>query len=109
MVFLRYSWTASEVEEAQEASLLLAADVIYSDDLTDAFFSTIERLMCLGSEKVLVKALELPIVRVASSQVLYLESIMRFCSFPVLNTRLNTQYMDSFVDEGRTYFLSLGQ
>ncbi|XP_024032588.1 methyltransferase-like protein 22, partial [Morus notabilis] len=56
--FNRYSWTASEVEEAQEASLLVAADVIYSDDLTDAFFSTIESLMCLGSEKVLYLALE---------------------------------------------------
>ncbi|KAL5539130.1 hypothetical protein UlMin_044527, partial [Ulmus minor] len=54
----RYSWTSSEIEEAQEASLLVAADVIYSDDLTDAFFSTIERLMSLGSEKVLYLALE---------------------------------------------------
>ncbi|PON45585.1 S-adenosyl-L-methionine-dependent methyltransferase [Parasponia andersonii] len=54
----RYSWASSEVEEAQEASLLVAADVIYSDDLTDAFFSTIERLMTMGSEKVLYLALE---------------------------------------------------
>lgn len=52
MVSSRHSWTSSEVKEAQEASLLLAADVIYNDDLTDAFFSTIERLMCLDSEKV---------------------------------------------------------
>ncbi|BFG24518.1 hypothetical protein CerSpe_107920 [Prunus speciosa] len=54
----RYSWTFSEVEAAQEASLLVAADVIYSDDLTDAFFSTLQRLMSLGSEKVLYLALE---------------------------------------------------
>ncbi|KAF5466633.1 hypothetical protein F2P56_016541 [Juglans regia] len=54
----RYKWTLSEVEEVQEASLLVAADVIYSDDLTDAFFSVLERLMSLGSEKVLYLALE---------------------------------------------------
>ncbi|XP_016649157.1 PREDICTED: methyltransferase-like protein 22 isoform X3 [Prunus mume] len=54
----RYSWTFSEVEAAQEASLLVAADVIYSDDLTDAFFSTLQRLMSSGSEKVLYLALE---------------------------------------------------
>ncbi|TQD70818.1 hypothetical protein C1H46_043653 [Malus baccata] len=54
----RYSWTFSEVEAAQEASVLVAADVIYSDDLTDAFFSTLERLMPLGSKKVLYLALE---------------------------------------------------
>ncbi|XP_034696330.1 methyltransferase-like protein 22 isoform X1 [Vitis riparia] len=54
----RFSWTASEVEEVQGASLLLAADVIYSDDLTDAFFNTLERLMSQGSEKVLYLALE---------------------------------------------------
>nr|XP_011466699.1 PREDICTED: methyltransferase-like protein 22 isoform X1 [Fragaria vesca subsp. vesca] len=54
----RYSWTLSEIEIAHEASLLVAADVIYSEDLTDAFFSTLERLMSLGSEKVLFLALE---------------------------------------------------
>lgn len=52
MMLPRYSWTFSEVEAAQEASLLVAADVIYSDDLTDAFFSTLQRLMSSGSEKV---------------------------------------------------------
>ncbi|KAL6137642.1 hypothetical protein ACLB2K_062932 [Fragaria x ananassa] len=54
----RYSWTLSEIEISHEASLLVAADVIYSEDLTDAFFSTLERLMSLGSEKVLFLALE---------------------------------------------------
>lgn len=37
MVSPRYSWTLSEIEIAHEASLLVAADVIYSEDLTDAF------------------------------------------------------------------------
>ncbi|GAB2293547.1 hypothetical protein Dimus_027754 [Dionaea muscipula] len=54
----RYSWTSSEVEDANKASVLLAADVIYSDDLTDAFFCTIEKLMSQGSDKVLYLALE---------------------------------------------------
>ncbi|KAK6264058.1 hypothetical protein QUC31_012189 [Theobroma cacao] len=54
----RYSWSLSELEEVQKASLLVAADVIYSDDLTDALFGILERLMSQGSEKVLYLALE---------------------------------------------------
>ncbi|KAJ4958910.1 hypothetical protein NE237_026021 [Protea cynaroides] len=54
----RYAWSPSEIEVAQEASLLLAADVVYSEDLTDALFNTIEKLMSRGSEKVLYLALE---------------------------------------------------
>ncbi|CAL1378008.1 unnamed protein product [Linum trigynum] len=54
----RVWWTSSEVEEAENASILLAADVIYSDDLTDALFGLLETLMSLGSEKVLYLALE---------------------------------------------------
>ncbi|XP_021846853.1 uncharacterized protein [Spinacia oleracea] len=55
---VRYSWTPSEVEEVNRASVLLAADVIYSDELTDAFFSVLEKMMCQHSEKVLYLALE---------------------------------------------------
>ncbi|KAJ4836687.1 hypothetical protein Tsubulata_043330 [Turnera subulata] len=54
----RYSWNAAEVDQVQEASLLLAADVIYSDDLTTALFSILKRLMSQGPEKVLYLALE---------------------------------------------------
>ncbi|KAK4267461.1 hypothetical protein QN277_024239 [Acacia crassicarpa] len=53
-----FSWTFREIEQAENASFLLAADVIYSDDLTDAFFSTLEKLMSRGSRKVLYMALE---------------------------------------------------
>ncbi|KAL4292287.1 hypothetical protein HN51_042567 [Arachis hypogaea] len=53
-----YSWTSGEIEDAENATLLVAADVIYSDDLTDAFFSTVEGLMSKGSKKVLYLALE---------------------------------------------------
>ena len=55
----RYSWALSEVEEAQGACLLVAADVIYSDDLTDAFFSILEKFMSQGSEKVRILMLRL--------------------------------------------------
>ncbi|KAA3455552.1 methyltransferase-like protein 22 isoform X2 [Gossypium australe] len=54
----RFSWSSSELEEVQKASLLLAADVIYSDDLTDVLFGILERIMSQGSEKVLYLALE---------------------------------------------------
>ncbi|KAL2462690.1 putative methyltransferase family protein [Forsythia ovata] len=54
----RYGWSISEIEEIQRASLLVAADVIYSDDLTDAFFSLLKLLMCENPEKVLYLALE---------------------------------------------------
>ncbi|KAJ0938334.1 putative lysine methyltransferase, S-adenosyl-L-methionine-dependent methyltransferase [Helianthus annuus] len=47
-----------EFEELKKASLLVAADVIYSDDLTDALFHTLERLMSNGLKKVLYLALE---------------------------------------------------
>ncbi|KAI7754955.1 hypothetical protein M8C21_026768 [Ambrosia artemisiifolia] len=48
----------SEFKELERASLLVAADVIYSDDLTDALFHTLERLMSHGIKKVLYLALE---------------------------------------------------
>lgn len=54
----RYIWAASEVEEAEEATVLFAADVIYSDDLTDLFFDTVKKLMSCGAKKVLYLALE---------------------------------------------------
>ena len=55
----RYSWALSEVEEALGGSLLVAADVIYSDDLTDAFFNMLEKFMSQGSEKVCILMLRL--------------------------------------------------
>ncbi|XP_066369477.1 uncharacterized protein [Miscanthus floridulus] len=54
----RYIWSASEVEEAEKATVLFAADVIYSDDLTDLFFGTVKKLMSCGAKKVLYLALE---------------------------------------------------
>ncbi|CAL0319910.1 unnamed protein product [Lupinus luteus] len=53
-----HSWTSREIDDIENASFLLVADPIYSDDLTDAIFSTLERLMSRGSAKVLYTALE---------------------------------------------------
>ncbi|XP_057772996.1 uncharacterized protein LOC130992398 isoform X2 [Salvia miltiorrhiza] len=53
-----YCWSTLEFEKLQRASLLLAADVIYSDDLTDAFFNVLEAIMSCSPEKVLYLALE---------------------------------------------------
>ncbi|KAI3923761.1 hypothetical protein MKW98_011391 [Papaver atlanticum] len=53
-----FSWTPLEIGEAEGVSLLLAADVIYNDDLTDVLFGTLQKLMSRGSTKVLYLALE---------------------------------------------------
>ena len=50
---LRYLWSVDEIDEAEEATVLFAADVIYSDDLTDLFFDTVRKLMSSGAKKVL--------------------------------------------------------
>ncbi|CAN6194085.1 unnamed protein product [Urochloa humidicola] len=55
---LRYRWSAHEIEEAEKATALFAADVIYSDDLTELFFDTVKKLMSSGPKKVLYLALE---------------------------------------------------
>ncbi|XP_020596907.1 methyltransferase-like protein 22 isoform X2 [Phalaenopsis equestris] len=54
----KYSWTSSEVAEVERATLILAADVIYSDELTSSLFNILEKLMSRGSKKVLYLALE---------------------------------------------------
>lgn len=69
MVIFRYSWTSSEVEEAQEASLLVAADVIYSDDLTEALFCILEKLMSLGPKKVCINKVERSTVKTSRCEI----------------------------------------
>ncbi|KAG6522801.1 hypothetical protein ZIOFF_019956 [Zingiber officinale] len=54
----RYLWSSEEIEEVESATVLLAADVIYSDELTDSFFSMVEKIMARGSHKTLYLALE---------------------------------------------------
>ncbi|GBG75646.1 hypothetical protein CBR_g20274 [Chara braunii] len=53
-----FGWSAAEIQEADEASILLAADVVYDDQITDAFFSLLRKLMPSGSSKVLYLAIE---------------------------------------------------
>ncbi|XP_074585756.1 uncharacterized protein LOC141841482 [Curcuma longa] len=54
----RYLWSSEEIEEVESATVLLAADVIYGDELTDSFFSMVEKIMARGSHKTLFLALE---------------------------------------------------
>jgi methyltransferase-like protein 22 len=60
----RHLWSTNEIEEAEEATIVFAADVIYSDDLTDLFFDTVKNLMSSGAKKVLLApAIHLSYVR----------------------------------------------
>lgn len=49
---LKYTWSSKEIEEAERSTVLLAADVIYCDKITDVFFANLVKLMSCGSEKV---------------------------------------------------------
>lgn len=62
----RYLWSAHEIDEAEKATVLFAADVIYSDDLTDLFFATARKLLSSGAKKVL----SYPASTLSSSKVL---------------------------------------
>ncbi|KAK2187114.1 hypothetical protein NP493_179g04006 [Ridgeia piscesae] len=53
-----YSWTPSDVEGLTCVQVIIAADVIYDDTLTDAFFNTVKRLMHHPPPKSLFLSLE---------------------------------------------------
>ncbi|CAI5532736.1 unnamed protein product [Closterium sp. Naga37s-1] len=53
-----FGWTEEEVSDASNATVLLAADVIYSDDITCAFFTTLCSVLRCGPPKLLLLALE---------------------------------------------------
>lgn len=53
-----YSWTPADVEALTSVQVVIAADVIYDDTLTDAFFNTINRLMHHPPSKSLFLSLE---------------------------------------------------
>ncbi|XP_014679426.1 PREDICTED: methyltransferase-like protein 22 isoform X2 [Priapulus caudatus] len=50
-----FFWSREEIAQLYRADVILAADVVYDDDLTDAFFKTAYDLMsCLPSKTVLI-------------------------------------------------------
>ncbi|KAI5060701.1 hypothetical protein GOP47_0025121, partial [Adiantum capillus-veneris] len=53
-----YSWCNEDLEELENLKIMFAADVIYSDSLTDAFFSLLRKLMPIGSQRLLWLAIE---------------------------------------------------
>jgi len=40
-----FAWTPDDVDELQRCDLILAADCVYDDDLTDAFFAALARVL----------------------------------------------------------------
>jgi hypothetical protein len=47
-----YAWSEKDLDEARSATVLLAADVVYSPELTPAFFEVLDKIMDFGSTKV---------------------------------------------------------
>ncbi|XP_038065686.1 methyltransferase-like protein 22 [Patiria miniata] len=53
-----FQWSDKDIEKLEEVTVIIAADVVYDDDLTDAFFNTLIRLMSTGKDKTAFLALE---------------------------------------------------
>ncbi|GJP72456.1 hypothetical protein CLOP_g3188 [Closterium sp. NIES-67] len=53
-----FVWTDGDLTDASHATVLLAADVIYSDDITAALFSTLRSLLHCAPPELLLLALE---------------------------------------------------
>ncbi|XP_024526805.1 methyltransferase-like protein 22 isoform X3 [Selaginella moellendorffii] len=70
-----YLWSQQDLKDVEDATIFLAADVIYSDDLTDAFFRAVSKMLLPGSNKVepksYLKALEF-LLTPPGAQALYL-------------------------------------
>ncbi len=54
----RFLWRSEDQQSADNCEILLAADVIYDDDLTSAFFKTVQRFLSVPPSKSLYLALE---------------------------------------------------
>lgn len=53
-----YMWSEEDLEIARSASVLIAADVVYSPELTQAFFDMLDKIMTFGATKTLFLTLE---------------------------------------------------
>ncbi|XP_033629946.1 methyltransferase-like protein 22 [Asterias rubens] len=53
-----FQWGEEDKVLLQEVMVIIAADVIYDDELTDAFFNTLHHLMTTGKEKMAFIAIE---------------------------------------------------
>lgn len=56
--FTDTAWSAALLTEVKQASIIIAADVIYDDDLTAAFVSTIQKILNTEPPKTLYMVLE---------------------------------------------------
>nr|CAG4643460.1 EOG090X0C5G [Ilyocryptus agilis] len=56
--FYKHDYPANLVTQVEQANIIIAADVVYHDDLTDAFLSTLKNLMSMGRQKIALIALE---------------------------------------------------
>nr|XP_049706787.1 methyltransferase-like protein 22 [Helicoverpa armigera]XP_049706788.1 methyltransferase-like protein 22 [Helicoverpa armigera] len=56
--FTETAWTPSLLSEVKQASIIIAADVIYDDDITAAFVSTIQKILNTEPPKTLYMVLE---------------------------------------------------
>nr|CAG4650432.1 EOG090X0C5G [Sida crystallina] len=56
--FNKHYYTEELQSQIENADLVIAADVVYHDDLTDAFLKSLKKLMATGKEKTALIALE---------------------------------------------------
>ncbi|XP_049706787.2 methyltransferase-like protein 22 [Helicoverpa armigera] len=56
--FTETTWSSSLLSEIKQASIIIAADVIYDDDITAAFVSTIQKILNTEPPKTLYMVLE---------------------------------------------------
>uniref|UniRef100_A0A2A4J8L4 Methyltransferase-like protein 22 n=1 Tax=Heliothis virescens TaxID=7102 RepID=A0A2A4J8L4_HELVI len=56
--FTETAWSSSLLSEVKQASIIIAADVIYDDDITAAFVSTIQKILNTEPPKTLYMVLE---------------------------------------------------
>lgn len=56
--FYNHNYSEKMTSLIEKANVIIAADVVYHDDLTDAFLSTLKQIMSMGQEKIAFVSLE---------------------------------------------------